>query len=888
MESRIITPGPYRATKLWNELIKLFRAGMPLRKHRLHLKKYTNCFTASEAVDWLHELLRNNSNFGPEVTRQQTLQLLRKFLKNHVIEDIKGRWGGENLDDNSQLYRFPSTSPLKVVPRHPPFYKTNAASTKAKGGFCECPQKMPTGKEILQLQVNAEEANKEVPGVISEEQMLHVRQVTQTDIEEAWREIVLNHLQKILGLASLDDVLDFSKVIPQHILYNVRNVSKHGVVILQDKTEDLPHWVLSAMKCLANWPRNNDLTQPSYPGFERDVFKTIADYFLNLPEPLLTFEHYELFVNILVLCGYIMVSNRQQGKRKNLDEPSCPQPAKSQHLNSHINSFKSTECLLLSLIRKDISDQSIPLFAPEKQQEELQCTSGQKLNRNERNLPKGCARRLNQCSKSYRKDDNQAQLMGGSCENLTNLNNVHVQTVKSKCYSVGNIVNLSSGDILRKPLCHADLNEARHQNDNECSQNMQYFAKSRPKAESMLNLYLESGRQQISNSTSRCSSAWTLTESSKEPWTNSKNQKLLKGESTNAVNQKSVHGQDQQTWNLQSWKMRNFSKMNYNELNAANNSKVFKDVGSHININTQVAEVTVKHDFSAPTGLRRPNPFSFAATMDSEYPAIDGAFMFQCHKCAVDGSGNPSPGCQSTLVGCLNGTQSLLQPQLEQVAIEALQICCLFLPPSNRRKLQLLMRMVSRISMNVDMPQLHEAMGTRMLVIQTFSRCILRCEKEADLDELLGTRLVSFMLDHQQEILQVPPYLKNAVDNHIHHLQRVQITYPSTNISAAIPMYAFCQQISTKEFEDQKVSVSQAAITELLENIVEDKKLSVKDKRKKLKQFQKEYPEIYQNRFPTTDSEAKLFQDKPKIKPPMLITIKKPLKSLQKMQSLRY
>ncbi|XP_078075505.1 DEP domain-containing protein 1A-like isoform X1 [Mustelus asterias] len=888
MESRIITPGPYRATKLWNELTKLFRAGMPLRKHRLHLKKYSNCYTASEAVDWLHELLRNNSNFGPEVTRQQTLQLLRKFLKNHVIEDIKGRWGGENLNDNSQLYRFPTTSPLKVVPSHPPFYKTNAtrASTKSKGGFCECSKKMSKEKEILQLQGNTGQTDKEMPGVIPEGQTMHVRQVTQTDIEETWREIVLNHLQKILGLASLDEVLDFSQVIPQHILYNVRNVSKHGVVILQDKSEDLPHWVLSAMKCLANWPRNNDLTQPSYPGFERDVFKTIADYFLNLPEPLLTFEHYELFVNILVLCGYIMISNRQQGKRKNLDEPSCPQPRKSQHLNSHINSFKSTECLLLSLIRKDILQENNPLFEPDKQ-EELQCTSGQKLNRNEHNLQKGCAKRLNQCAKSHRKADIQAQMIGGSCENLTNLKNDHVQhdSIKSKCYSVGNIVNLSSGDELHKPLCHTDLNEARHQNDNERGQNVHYFTKSRPKAESMLNLYLESGRQQISNSTSRFGSAWTLTESSKEPWTNYKNQKLLEGESTNAVNQKSIHDQGQQTRNLQLRRLHHFSKMNYHELNTASNSKVSKDIGSHFNINAPVAEVTMKPDFSAQPGLRRPNPISFAATVDSEYPAID---MFQCHKCTVDGSENPSTGCHSTFVGCLNGTQSLLQPQLEQVAIEALQICCLFLPPSNRRKLQLLMRMISRISQNVDMPQLHEAMGTRMLVIQTFSRCILRCEKEADLDELLGTRLVSFMLDHQQEILQVPPYLRNAVDNHINHLQRVQITYPSTNINATVPMYAFCQQISTKEFEEQRVSVSQAAIAELLENIVEDKKLSVKDKRKKLKQFQKEYPEIYQNRFPMTDSEAKLFQDKPKIKPPMLITIKKPLKSLQKMQSLRY
>lgn len=90
----------------WNEVTTSFRVGMPLRKHRQHLKKYNNCFTAGEAIDWLYDLLRSNNNFGPDVTRQQTVQLLRKFLKNHVIEDIKGRWGSENLDDNNQLFRY--------------------------------------------------------------------------------------------------------------------------------------------------------------------------------------------------------------------------------------------------------------------------------------------------------------------------------------------------------------------------------------------------------------------------------------------------------------------------------------------------------------------------------------------------------------------------------------------------------------------------------------------------------------------------------------------------------------------------------------------------------------------------------------------------------------
>lgn len=72
----------------------------------------------------------------------------------------------------------------------------------------------------------------------------------------------------------------------------------------------------------------------------------------------------------------------------------------------------------------------------------------------------------------------------------------------------------------------------------------------------------------------------------------------------------------------------------------------------------------------------------------------------------------------------------ILQPQAERVAIEALQICTLLLPPSSRRKLQLLMRMMCRISQNVDMPRLHPAIGTRTLV-------------RLDFRETWGTKLFS-------------------------------------------------------------------------------------------------------------------------------------------------
>jgi hypothetical protein len=49
---------------------------------------------------------------------------------------------------------------------------------------------------------------------------------------------------------------------------------------------------------------------------------------------------------------------------------------------------------------------------------------------------------------------------------------------------------------------------------------------------------------------------------------------------------------------------------------------------------------------------------------------------------------------------------------------------------------------------------------------------VLRCAEEVDLDELLAARLVSFLMDHHQEILQVPSYLQTAVQKHLDYLKK--------------------------------------------------------------------------------------------------------------------
>ncbi|NWU69388.1 DEP1A protein, partial [Pterocles burchelli] len=795
----------------WNEITKYFRAGMPLRKHRQHFKRHGSCFTASEAVDWLHEVLRSNSNFGPEVTRQQTIQLLRKFLKNHVIEDVKGRWGSENLEDNGALYRFPSTSPVKPLPSSCPPKENLENFSRDKERLFKLPHLSRRTFRKHELLQSLENIEKTKPDIIEEnkEDTLHKKEISQEYVQETWRNIILIHLQTILGLPSLDEVLQPTQIVPEYVIYNMTNTTRHGVVVLQNKSEDLPHWVLSAMKCLAYWPRNNDMSQPTYSGFERDVFRTVADYFLSLPEPLLTFEYYELFVNILVMCGYITIPDICSGKHSVQDEKCDPQPSKL-----HLNSFKSTECLLLSLLCKD------PHKKP-KEYEASRMSSSEELT-----VQKQRAKKLQQYELTC-KPGSADNLLGGSCQNLSGFRKEQDPPVKfrTRCYSLERIGDTSS-------VCNEGESSSLRQRDVNTilgTRKGKQFLLCEHKANSVLELGFDDMCQKQTHGIKRVSAP------------------TLQGKELHNEN----HGSKQLCRSL--------------SLLGKRNSK------SCASMNVPVAEITVKPS-SQLCGQGKPN------TSGVDIGTGVSAVTVNTRLCK---STTELSECSLTHSCVLTGTQNLLQPHLERIAVEALQICCLLLPPPNRRKIQLLMRMISRISGNVDMPRLHDAMGTRSLMIQTFSRCVLCCAEEVDLDELLSTRLVSFLMDHQQEIFQVPTYLQVAVRDHIEYVKMAQCKCPEEEICAILPTYSYCKQITPQEFEEQKVSTSQAAVAELLENIIKDKNLSVKDKKKKLKQFQKEYPLIYQNRFPTTENEAMLLENKPTIKQPMLSLRKPRFRSLR-------
>uniref|UniRef100_UPI00358F8CC8 DEP domain-containing protein 1A-like isoform X3 n=1 Tax=Myxine glutinosa TaxID=7769 RepID=UPI00358F8CC8 len=122
--------------------------------------------------------------------------------------------------------------------------------------------------------------------------------------DERWKEMTLYLLSTVLERDSLWGLVDPRRVHGAHIRHNAQHVGKHGIVTLEDKTGDLPQWVLSALRSLSHWRGTDGL----YEGFERDVFRSVIDYFQKLPEPLLTYHLYSLFSRILVISGYLVLS----------------------------------------------------------------------------------------------------------------------------------------------------------------------------------------------------------------------------------------------------------------------------------------------------------------------------------------------------------------------------------------------------------------------------------------------------------------------------------------------------------------------------------------------------------------------------------------------------
>ena len=96
--------------------------------------------------------------------------------------------------------------------------------------------KLEQTKAFFPLQENTEKINHERITNEDLEIAPDNQEISQEDVDEVWRYVIMIYLQTILSLPSIEELLNPNQVIPQYIMYNMANTSKHGVVILQDKS----------------------------------------------------------------------------------------------------------------------------------------------------------------------------------------------------------------------------------------------------------------------------------------------------------------------------------------------------------------------------------------------------------------------------------------------------------------------------------------------------------------------------------------------------------------------------------------------------------------------------------------------------------------------------
>jgi len=311
---------------------------MPTRKHMKNLKTYDKCFSASEVVDWLQKNLQKNSNFGSDVTKDQTVQLLNKLIRAKIIENVRDEESREFKD--GELYRLSVKSPVRVLrtpgksekkedkrvvlgdvgngntPRRNlelEAFKNIEDDNKSDISSLEEREKIEKKPNILirkkrdssKVRKAKEEAVKRDLN-LSYFQSLPANSLIILDNDSTWRRVFSSQLANSLSSHHVKLLEQAELLNMERVMHNMTRVSSKGIVQLDDKREDLPHWVLSAMKCLANWPRQlrtvngRESCLPSYPGFEQDVFNVVKDYFHDLKEPLTTFGLYDHFLDAYI------------------------------------------------------------------------------------------------------------------------------------------------------------------------------------------------------------------------------------------------------------------------------------------------------------------------------------------------------------------------------------------------------------------------------------------------------------------------------------------------------------------------------------------------------------------------------------------------------------
>ncbi|XP_023365138.1 DEP domain-containing protein 4 isoform X1 [Otolemur garnettii] len=173
----------------------------------------------------------------------------------------------------------------------------------------------------------------------------------------------------------------------------------------------------------------------------------------------------------------------------------------------------------------------------------------------------------------------------------------------------------------------------------------------------------------------------------------------------------------------------------------------------------------------------------------------------------------------------------LLENEKTTEALEAIQLYLRLLLPNVREELRRLLTFMA-VASQPDAYKLQKQYDNKTVVLKTLAKAVLQTKL---LLKVQAEQLAWFLLEHHTELFKTPVTLLDLVGKKLKKLLHGEDP-------DAISDFTFCQPLTHKEFEKQKGRTIQY-LHQLALEINSNPSLSLKQKKKLIKEFQKHHPE---------------------------------------------
>ncbi|KAI7792013.1 DEP domain-containing protein 4 isoform X1 [Triplophysa rosa] len=180
------------------------------------------------------------------------------------------------------------------------------------------------------------------------------------------------------------------------------------------------------------------------------------------------------------------------------------------------------------------------------------------------------------------------------------------------------------------------------------------------------------------------------------------------------------------------------------------------------------------------------------------------------------------------LIGCGRSEDSLRASQLFLHLVE----------PTSRDELRRLLGFMAAAADN-EAFRLHKQIENRALVSRMFAKAVIQ---NKEMTRVQCEQLLLFFMDHYKQLFKTPSSLIKAVTDTLQSLQQGR---DLDNVA----LFTFCQLVSLRQYEDNRDKDTLASLKQLMHHISQSDSLSVKQKRRLAKQFQKHHPGVFLEHF---------------------------------------